>query len=281
MNRFQPSRIAIALLVFTFLACVARVEATDIPGGTIASTLTISDNSQLVGDVTCAVPLTVAGPNPCIEFGTDHIHLRLNGHTITGPVDAPREPNNCSFGSDSKFGVGILVNGRTDVKIEGPGVIQRFQRWGILLVSSDSVTVRKVRVNRNCWSGMKTIISSESNADVALAQDQPRVFRVPFREVNHRILVNVEVDGTPSTLLLDTGARVSVLLNQKGYDCELRLARRTQGKFALACNDGAPSVGFIIPEKEVRFDGFVGADLMSKFASVRIDYSRHLIELEK
>lgn len=132
-----------------------------------------------------------------------------------------------------------------------------------------------------CWSGMQTIVTSESNAGVALAQEQPRVFRVPFREVNHRILVNVEVDGTPTTLLFDTGARVSVLLNQKGYDCKLRVAHRPKGKFALACNDRAPTVGFISPEKEVRFDGFVGADLMSKFASVRIDYSQHLIELEE
>lgn len=164
MNRFWPSRITIAALaVLTFLACVARVDATDIPGGTIGSTLIISDDSQLVGDVTCAVPLTAAGPNPCIAFGADHIHLRLNGHTITGPVDGPTEPNNCSFGSDSMFGVGILVNGRTDVKIEGPGVIQKFQRWGILLRLSDHVTVQKVTVNRNCWSGMQTIITSESN----------------------------------------------------------------------------------------------------------------------
>ena len=118
-------------------------------------------------------------------------------------------------------------------------------------------------------------------AHVVLAQEQPRIFRVPFREVNHRILVNVEVDGTPTTLLFDTGARVSVLLKRKGPDCELRLTHRTQGKFALACNEDAPRVCFIIPEKEVRFDGFVGADLMSKFASVRIDYSQHLIELEK
>lgn len=129
--------------------------------------------------------------------------------------------------------------------------------------------------------GMQRIITSESNAGVALAQEQPRVFRVPFREVNHRILMNVEVDGRPLTLLLDTGARVSVLLNQKGHDCELRLEHRTQGKFALACNHGAPTVCFIMPEKEVRFEGFVGADLMSKFASVRIDYSQHLVELEE
>ena len=110
---------------------------------------------------------------------------------------------------------------------------------------------------------------------------QHQAFRIPFREVNHRILVNVEVDRMPATLLFDTGARVSVLLNQKGHDCKLRLAHPMQGKFALSCNEIAPSIGFIIPEKEVRFDGFVGADLMSKFASVRIDYSQHLIELAK
>lgn len=152
------------------------------------------------------------------------------------------------------------------------GYMNRFQpsRIAIALVVFTSLTL-----------GVQTIITSESNAGVALAQEQPRVFRVPFREVNHRILVNVEVDGTPTTLLLDTGARVSVLLNQKGYQCKLRVADRPKGKFALACNDGAPTVGFISPEKQVRFDGFVGADLMSKFASVRIDYGQHLIELEK
>jgi parallel beta-helix repeat protein len=163
MNRFPPSRIAIAaLVVFAFLACVKRAEATDI-SGTIGSTLTISDDSRLVSDVTCAVPLTVPGANPCIAFGADHIHLRLNGHTITGPVDGPAEPNNCSFGSDSSFGVGILASGRSGVKIVGPGVVQKFERWGILLVSSDHVTVRKVTVTRNCWSGMQTSGASESN----------------------------------------------------------------------------------------------------------------------
>lgn len=70
-------------------------------------------------------------------------------------------------------------------------------------------------------------------------QEGPRVSRVPFREVNHRILVNVEVDGSPATLLFDTGARVSVLLYQKGHDCKLRLAHRAQSKFALACTERA------------------------------------------
>ena len=127
--------------------------------GTITSTVTLQDDSRLVGDVTCTVPLTASGANPCIAFGTDHIKLRLNGHTITGSVTPP---TGCSLPTDSNFGVGILVSGRTDVEIQGPGIIQRFERWGILLASSDHVTVRKVTVERNCWSGMQTISASES-----------------------------------------------------------------------------------------------------------------------
>lgn len=53
------------------------------------TTLTIFDDSELAGDVTCAVPLTTSGANPCIFFGVDHIKLRLNGHTLTG-WGAPR-----------------------------------------------------------------------------------------------------------------------------------------------------------------------------------------------
>ncbi len=161
MNRLLPNPIAIAALaVLALFVCAERAQATDIPGGNITSTLTISDDSRLVGDVTCAVPLTLPGANPCIAFGADHIKLRLNGHTITGPVDPP---TGCSLPTDSQFGVGIEANGRSDVKIEGPGVIQKFQRWGILLLSSTGVTVRKVTANRNCWSGMQVTLTSDSN----------------------------------------------------------------------------------------------------------------------
>jgi parallel beta-helix repeat protein len=157
----------LASFVLAVFVCAGRAQATDL-SGTISSTVTITEDSQLVGDVTCAVPLTVPGANPCIAFGADHVKLRLNGHTITGPVDAPIEPTNCSFPTDSMFGVGILVNGRTDVKIAGPGVIQKFERWGILLLSSDHVKVRKVTATRNCWSGMQTIGTSESNFEESI-----------------------------------------------------------------------------------------------------------------
>jgi pectate lyase len=143
----------LSLLLLLFV-CAGRAHATDL-SGTYTSTVAIFDDSRLVGDVICAVPVTVSGANPCIIFFADHIKLSLNGHTITGPVSNP--PAGCSLPSDSGFGVGIEVDGRRDVKIEGPGVIQNFQRWGILLQSSDRVTVRNITVNRNCWSGMQTI----------------------------------------------------------------------------------------------------------------------------
>ena len=143
-------------------AFAGRVPATNL-SGTISTTVLITEDSQLVGDVACAVPLTASGANPCITFGEDQVSLRLNGHTITGLVDAPTDPDHCSFPTDSMFGVGILANGRIDVSIVGPGVIQRFQRWGILLVSSNHVTVTKVTATRNCWSGMQTIGTSESS----------------------------------------------------------------------------------------------------------------------
>jgi parallel beta-helix repeat protein len=110
-----------------------------------------------VGDVNCTAAVLKA---PCIVFGANQIKLNLNGHTITGPVDPP---TNCSLRTDSTFGVGVFVNGNSDVEIEGPGVIQKFQRWGIFLLSGTRVTVNKVTANRNCWSGMQTFNTSDSS----------------------------------------------------------------------------------------------------------------------
>jgi len=151
-----------ALAVSALFVFAGRARATDISGN-ITSTMTIFDDSQLVGDVNCNVPLTTADANgvaSCIAFGASHITLHLNGHTLTGPANPP---TNCSLPSDSKFGVGIYVNGQTDVKVKGPGVIQHFQRWGILLLSSTEVTVGRVTATRNCWSGMQTIGVSDSH----------------------------------------------------------------------------------------------------------------------
>ena len=164
MNQFLSHRIVPFVLAFSgLLFCAVRASATEI-SGTISSTLTITEDSELTGDVTCSVPLTLPGANPCISFGADHITLRLNGHTITGPVTPP---TGCSLPTDSMFGVGIAAIDRIDVKIEGPGIVQHFERWGILVGlnghPSSEVTVKKVTAYRNCWSGMQTFATSESN----------------------------------------------------------------------------------------------------------------------
>ncbi|HEY6267536.1 MAG TPA: hypothetical protein VIX11_04510 [Candidatus Acidoferrum sp.] len=164
MNQIFPRPVTVLFLsVFALFVCGTRAQATDIPAN-ITATFVIYDDSELTGDVTCAVPLTSPGANPCISFGADHITLRLNGHTITGPVTPP---TGCSLPTDSSFGVGIAVLDRTDVKIEGPGIIQHFERWGILLGltghPNSDVTVKKVTANHNCWSGMQTFSTSDSN----------------------------------------------------------------------------------------------------------------------
>src|SRR6266571_4772042 len=95
-----------ALVLFAVFLYASRAQATDFSGN-IASTITITQDSELVGDVTCAVPMILPGANQCIAFGADHIMLRLNGYTITGPVVPPV---GCSVPGDPTFGVGIFVN---------------------------------------------------------------------------------------------------------------------------------------------------------------------------
>src|SRR5262245_7984655 len=70
-----------ATLLGALFALVSVVHAADI-GGAISTTLTITEGSQLVDDVTCAV--TGA---PCIVIGAPNVRLELNGFTMTGQAD--------------------------------------------------------------------------------------------------------------------------------------------------------------------------------------------------
>src|SRR5712691_5639819 len=85
--------------------------------GTISSTLTIFDDTRLVGDVTCTAAVATA---PCIVFGASHIKLRLNGHTITGPVNPLTNLASCSKPTDSSFGVALKPSTRMTFKSKGP-----------------------------------------------------------------------------------------------------------------------------------------------------------------
>jgi parallel beta-helix repeat protein len=154
----------LACFSFVFFAGIGRARATDL-SGTYTTTQIITEDSRLTGDVRCEPTLI---KSPCIVFGASHIKLSLNGFTITGPVDPRTDLAGCSKTADATFGVGIEVVDQDHIKIEGPGVLQHFERWGILIRSSNPAkyvtheTVRNVTGTYNCWSGLQIIFVSDS-----------------------------------------------------------------------------------------------------------------------
>ena len=159
MAKCLSNRITLsALAVSALFVYAGRVQATDI-SGTISTTLTIFEDSELVGDVTC----TVAGA-PCIKFGAPDITLTLNGFTITGRASPP---NNCTgFPTPFVPEDGITTAGQSNVAILGPGLVRNFARMGILLsLGSSQVRVEQVTAADNCFSGI--ILSGTTDSDIA------------------------------------------------------------------------------------------------------------------
>jgi parallel beta-helix repeat protein len=116
--------------------------ATDI-SGEIDSTLTITENSKLVGDVLC----TVTGGS-CISFGASGIGLKLGGFTMTGLGARDSCP------SSDEAGHGIDDGGQANVSIDGPGLIRGFQGDGILLTGTTN-HVFAVVVASSCANGIE------------------------------------------------------------------------------------------------------------------------------
>ena len=145
----------IAVLLGTFVGA----QAADI-GGTISTTLTITENSQLVDDVTC----TVNGA-PCIAIGAPNVTLELNGFTLTGQADAQTA---CQGGPPTFPAVledGIDVNAQAGVTIRGPGLVQRFRGPGIYAYNNSTrFTVTGVTVATNCYSGI--LVGGGSEHDI-------------------------------------------------------------------------------------------------------------------
>ena len=137
--------------VFAFFVCSARVQATEI-SGTISTTLTIYDDSELVGDVKCMV-----SGNPCIQFGASEIKLRLNGYSIT------EEITGCTSGTSSQDGIDVA--GVHDVAIVGPGLVQKFGGFGIGVFGASKVKVEEVTASDNCFSGIILVGSMDSDIE--------------------------------------------------------------------------------------------------------------------
>jgi len=150
-----------AVLVGAMVLAAQSAFAEDI-SGTIVRTFVLSENSRLVGDVTCQV--TGA---PCIAFGAPNIVLALNGFTVTGLANLNTGCQGAQIGTD----IGISTNGQNNIGIRGPGVVQRFSADGILFMASTRGWVQNVTVTTNCMSGIRinptsSQISVESNVSV-------------------------------------------------------------------------------------------------------------------
>ncbi len=157
MRTFTRFACLVAPLVL-LLTCATTAQGTDI-SGTISSTLVITEDSQLVGDVTCVVVNA-----PCIKFGASDITLTLNGFTITGPANPANPSTGCASPSLVAPEDGIQVVGQHDVAVLGPGLVQKFRRHGIRLLGSTKVQVVHVTASDNCFSGI--ILTGTTDSDI-------------------------------------------------------------------------------------------------------------------
>jgi len=134
----------------------------------------------------------------------------------------------------------------------------------------------------------------------AIAQER-KTYTVPFRVVHGLILLDGQINGKHTVFLLDTGANIFIVdyraagfpalnldaLRATGRtgaegDCITRavpkislglrswLNRRT---CLMDLSDASKRMG-------TQIDGFIGADLLSEFSAVRIDYKAQTVTLE-
>jgi parallel beta-helix repeat protein len=121
--------------------------------GPIVRTLILSEDTTLVGHVTCTVEGT-----PCIAFGAPGITLYLNGFTVTGLANATT-----GCGGTSVVGeFGISTNNQHDVAIRGPGLVQRFRNSGIFFMGTVRGRIEGVTASTNCISGIQVNATSSS-----------------------------------------------------------------------------------------------------------------------
>ena len=130
--------------------------------GTITTTKFLTEDSQLVGHVTCTMTT-----EPCIDLAASHITLRLNGFTITGSADP--DAGVCNPTSGNPQADGIRTMNVNHVRIAGPGMIQKFRRHGIFIVGQPDIltraTVTDVTSHHNCFSGVLTNMMSSSRIE--------------------------------------------------------------------------------------------------------------------
>jgi hypothetical protein len=141
-------RVLLTALLITATAAVGltRQVRPDSVSGTLTRTFSIVADTELTGDVACAV----ADGTPCFSFAVPGVGLRLRGYTITGKGD----PVTGCAGAITAGEVGVLTNGQNRVSISGPGLIQRFRHHGVHVVGSTDARVEGLTVSTNRGSGI-------------------------------------------------------------------------------------------------------------------------------
>jgi hypothetical protein len=138
------------LTVFWVMAAVLGVgsapSASDTVSGLITRTYVVVEDTDLTGDVTC----DITGA-PCFSFGAPGVKLRLNGFTITGKADPTTA---CAGAPLTANEGGILTNNQHGVRVQGPGLIQRFRQHGVWVAGSQDVRVENLTASTNCGSGV-------------------------------------------------------------------------------------------------------------------------------
>jgi hypothetical protein len=141
----RTKQLAAIVLALAALLSGRVASAADLRGP-IASTVTLTEDSQLVADVTC----TVVGA-PCIAFGASGISLRLNGFSISGLADPV---TGCGGSNNTTVESGLDISNQRGIVIQGPGVVERFRSSGIRINVSERVMVSLVTSSTNCMAGI-------------------------------------------------------------------------------------------------------------------------------
>lgn len=130
----------------------APMGAVDRVSGVITRTYVIVEDTELAGNVTCAVD-----SGPCFSFGAPGVELKLNGFTMTGKADpvtgcgGALDPNRVGAFSGE---TGVTTNGQPRVSVRGPGLIERFRLHGVLVTGSTGARVELLTTATNCGSGI-------------------------------------------------------------------------------------------------------------------------------
>lgn len=110
------------------------------------------------------------------------------------------------------------------------------------------------------------------------AQQSPRTFRVPFHTLDGLILLDVKVNGGSSTMLLDTGANVTLLRHAPSNADTVELEPSAVTVSAVDLD----KIGVHLAKRDVaQIDGLLGEDFLRYLASVRIDNRARVVEFEK